>query len=228
MNAHKLQIRVIAMLRLLILVWVPTAVTGEVPQVDTVKAPALRGELLARVERDQEARRAGIDWGAEHGVNGVVDEDSLTDEEKTVYDGLWAEVTRIDTDNTEWLREIVSKRGWLTYSDVGTDGGDAAWLMVQHADADPSFQRQCLDLMTGLPRDEVSQESVAYLTDRVLIKEGKKQVYGTQFVVRDGEWVPLSLEDEENVDTRRAEAGLPPLAEYKAMLEAVMRGEEIE
>ncbi len=42
-------------------------------------------------------------------------------------------------------------------------------------------------------------------------------------------WVPLRLEDEKNVDARRAEAGLPPFDEYKAMLEAMMRGElEIE
>jgi hypothetical protein len=228
MNAHKILTRCITMLSLLILVSVSTATTGEVPQVDTVKAPALRDQLLARVERDQAARQAGINWGAEHGVNGFVDEDSLTSEEKAVHDDLWAEVTRIDADNTEWLNDIVSKRGWLTYSDVGIDGGDAAWLLVQHADADPSFQRLCLDLMTGLPRDEVSQENMAYLTDRVMIKEGKKQIYGTQFEVRDGEWVPAELYDVENVDTRRAEIGLPPLAEYKAMLEAVMRGEEIE
>lgn len=50
-------------------------------------------------------------------------------------------------------------------------------------------------------------------------------MYGTQFVVRDGEWVLLNLEDIENVDDRRADAGLPPLAEYRSMFEAVMRGE---
>ena len=216
------------MMSLLVLVSVSTADAGEVLHVDSVRDPALRDELLARAEKDQEARQAGISWGAEHGVNGFVDVDSLTSEEKAVHDGLWAEVARIDADNTAWLKNIVTKQGWVNYSDVGIDGGDAAWLMVQHADADPSFQWQCLDLMTGLPRDEVSQESVAYLTDRVLIKEGKKQIYGTQFVVRDGEWVPAELDDVENVDTRRAELGLPPLAEYKAMLEAVMRGEEIE
>ena len=124
MNAYKMRIRDIAMLSLLILVSVSTAVTGEVPQVDSVKAPALQGELLARVERDQEARRAGIDWGAEHGDNGIVNKESLTDEERSVYDSIWAEVVRIDRDNTKWLKDIVSKRGWLTYSDVGIDGGD--------------------------------------------------------------------------------------------------------
>jgi hypothetical protein len=53
-------------------------------------------------------------------------------------------------------------------------------------------------------------------------------MYGTQFVVRNGEWVPLGVEDFEEVNARRAEIGLPPLDEYKAMLEAFYRGEEIE
>jgi len=120
------------------------------------------------------------------------------------------------------------EQGWPRYSIVGVDAGDAAWLLVQHADADPSFQRLCLDLMRELPADEMSQSSLAMLTDRVLLKEGKSQIYGTQFVVSDGEWVPLNLENIENVDVRRAEVGMPPLAEYKEMLEAMMRGEELE
>lgn len=223
------QIRCIASLFCIVLLLVSTAHASDEPPIETAKAPALREQVLMRVERDQEARRAAINWAAKHGVNGVVDENSLSEEEKAVYAGLGADVERIDAENTQWLKDIVSERGWLTYSDVGIDGGDAAWLLVQHADADPEFQQQCLGLMSALPKNEVSQSSLAMLTDRVLLKEGKNQIYGTQFVVRDGEWVPLRLEDEENVDARRAEVGLPPMAEYRAMLEAVMRGEvEIE
>ncbi len=201
---------------------------GYTRQADTVEAPALRDELVLRTERDQEARRAAIAWGADHGVDGYVDEELLTVEEQAVHTGLWDEVARIDRDNTEWLKGIINDRGWLTYSEVGIDGGDAAWLLVQHADADPIFQRQCLDLMMAVPPEEMSRSSLALLTDRVLLAEGEKQIYGTQFVVQDDEWVPLRLEDEENVDVRRAEVGLPPLAEYKALLEAMMRGEQIE
>lgn len=189
---------------------------------------ALRDELITRVERDQEARWAAIAWGSEHGVNGIVDEDSLTEQEKGDHAALWAEVSGIDAENTAWLKNIVMEQGWPRYSIVGVDAGDAAWLLVQHADADPSFQRLCLDLMRELPADEMSQSSLAMLTDRVLLKEGKSQIYGTQFVVSDGEWVPLNLENIENVDVRRAEVGMPPLAEYKEMLEAMMRGEELE
>jgi len=189
---------------------------------------ALRDELLTRIEKDQQARFAGIAWAAEHGADGIVDEASLTEQERQEYTALWAEVSRIDAENTAWLKQIVQQQGWPTYSAVGIDAGDAAWLMVQHADADPSFQRLCLDLMSALPADEMSQSSLAMLTDRVLLAEGRGQIYGTQFIVKDGQWVPRDLQDPDNVDARREEIGLPPLAEYKEMLEAVMRGEEIE
>ena len=75
-----------------------------------------------------------------------------------------------------------------------------------------------------LPKEELSQSNLAYLTDRVLLAEGKKQLYGTQFTVVDGKWKPRPLEDEANVDKRRAEVGLPPLAEYTKLIEQAYGG----
>ena len=46
------------------------------------------------------------------------------------------------------------------------------------------------------------------------MKEGKPQVYGTQFKIKGQELIPAPIEDEQNVDRRRAEVGLPSLAEY--------------
>ena len=229
MDNKKLWGRDVASLSLLLMLLLTAAVAGDVQDTDTVSLPDLRDELVIRAAIDQGARKAAIAWAAEHGINGIVDENSLTDEEKAAHAHLQAEVARIDADNTAWLKKIVDERGWLKNSDVGPDGADAAWLIVQHAIGDSLFQRQCLDLMTAVSKDEISQQNLAGLTDRVLLAEGKNQIYGTQFVVREGEWVPLRLEDEKNVDARRAEAGLPPMDEYKAVLEAIMRGElEIE
>ncbi len=121
---------------------------------------------------------------------------------------------RIDTENTERLGEIVERHGWPTYTLVGKDGAQAAWILAQHADSSPKFQRKCLDLMAKVPRDEISRRDVALLTDRVLLAEGKKQVYGTQFTMENGKCKPRPLEDEANVDKRRKEVGLPSLAEY--------------
>ena len=183
------------------------------------EAPAkneqLRKELLQRVEVDQQARGELVKWMTKHqGQSGADGSMTLTPEQQAEFQKIAARVKEADDANTKWLRAVVEKQGWPTITHVGEDGAHAAWLLVQHADADPKFQRQCLDLMTKLPKDQVKGKDLAYLTDRVLLAEGKKQIYGTQFNLVDGKWIPRSLEDEANVDKRRAELGLPPLAEY--------------
>jgi hypothetical protein len=208
------------------LVWSSGAavLAGDPPAAAPVKEPVLRGELLRRSKADQDARNAWIGWINKHGVNGVVDESALSKEKKAEYEKVVARVKDVDEDNTKWLKRVVDKDGWPTKAAVGKDGTDAAFLLVQHADAEPKFQRQCLDRIAPLPKDEVSQSSRAYLTDRVLLAEGKKQVYGTQFTTIDGKLKPRPLEDEANVDKRRAEVGLPPLAEYVKRLEELYGG----
>lgn len=184
-----------------------------------VKEPKLQTELLDRVKTDQAARIAITDFMKKHGTGGMVDVAKLSPELKTEHDKLVHAITDADEHNTKWLAKIIEKQGWPTQSLVGKDGAHSAWLLVQHADADSKFQRKCLDLMTKAPKDEVSQTDVAYLTDRVLLAEGKKQLYATQFTSANGKWEPRPLEDPANVDKRRKEAGLQPLAEYAKMLE---------
>jgi hypothetical protein len=189
------------------------AVSEESTPNAAVAQPQLRAELLQRTKVDQEARRALVNWNKEHG-----DEDLNPDHLKA-YERLVKALEKIDKENTKWLKDAVAKHGWPTITLVGKDGAQAAWLLVQHADAAPKFQRKCLSLMTRLQKHEVSQTNLAYLTDRVLLAEGKKQRYGTQFTLTDGKWTPRPLEDEANVDKRRAELGLPPLADYARQLE---------
>ena len=50
-------------------------------------------------------------------------------------------VGEVDADNTAWLCGVVDHHGWPGASLVGEDGAQAAWLLVQHADQDPGFQR---------------------------------------------------------------------------------------
>ena len=120
----------------------------------------------------------------------------------------------IDAVHTARMKEIVAAHGWPTRSLVGGDGARSAWLLVQHADADPAFQRQCLDLMNELAAEQVSAVDVAYLTDRVLVNEGKHQIYGTQFWIVDGQLVPRPIEDEAGVEARRTQIGMVSMQDY--------------
>jgi hypothetical protein len=184
----------------------------------------LREELLRRTKIDQDARIAITNWLGKQGTKDALDKDRQTAKQKAEFEKLAAAAKKADSENTAWLKQVVENRGWPTRTLVGNDGASSAWLLVQHADADRKFQRKCLDLMVKLPKAEVSQTDIAYLTDRVLLAEGKKQVYGTQFDMVDGKLRPRPLEDEANVDNRRSAIGLPPLAEYAKEMEKVYGG----
>ncbi|HEY3391595.1 MAG TPA: DUF6624 domain-containing protein [Lacipirellulaceae bacterium] len=207
-----------ASILLLALVCCTVARADDAPKASKAKEPELRLELLRRVKADQEARTTLVAWLKKNG-GGVVDPAALPANRKAEYEKRGAAVKKVDQENTERLGVIIEEHGWPAISLVGKDGSHAAWLLVQHADADPKFQRKCLDLMAKLPKTEASQADLAYLMDRVLLAEGKKQIYGTQFTSSGEKWEPRPLEDAANVDKRRAEVGLQPLAEYVKVLE---------
>jgi hypothetical protein len=50
-----------------------------------------------------------------------------------------------------------------------------------------------------------------------------RQLYGTQFHQADGKMKLSPIEDEDNVDRRRKEVGLPTLVEYRKMLEGTYK-----
>jgi hypothetical protein len=165
----------------------------------------LRQELLKMVKEDQDARKEVLKDGSG---------DSPT----------FRKLRKVDQRNTARMKEIIAKHGWPGKGLVGDDGAHAAWLLVQHADEDREFQKRCLALLErAVKAREASAVDLAYLTDRVLVAEKKKQLYGTQFRSVDGKMEPHPIEDEKNVDRRRKEAGLPSMAEYRKMMEELYK-----
>jgi hypothetical protein len=166
---------------------------GQVVSVDD----ELRAELLERAGRDQAARES---LPAEHGMQ------------------QWEEIVApVDLANTPRLREIVDQHGWPGHQLVGEDAAHAAWLLAQHAP--PEFQEQCLPLLEeAAARGDASPRDLAYLRDRVLLHRGEPQLYGTQYIVRDGAVTLWTVADPEGLDERRAALGLEPEAANRARL----------
>jgi len=184
------------------------------PSQPTAQDMALRQELLAMKNEDQRAREALLKV---LGGKGIALEKTSSDPEVVKAIQTLAEV---DKKCRTRMKVIVEKHGWPGKTKVAPDGASAAWLLVQHADADLAFQKECLKLMEAAPRGEVEGQHIAYLTDRILVAEKKKQRFGTQL---DAHFKPLPLEDQDQVDQRRAEVGLPPLAEYLKQAEEAYR-----
>jgi hypothetical protein len=187
---------------------------SQTPPPASVFDNSLREQLLKRVEDDQAARKAVLEWMQKQNLN---DPEAA---KKMVEEPLVKRIAELDQANTKWLKSIIQERGWPGRSMVGDDGAHAAWLLVQHADHDRDFQKLCLKLMKLMAaQGEVSKSDLAYLTDRLRVAENKPQVYGTQFRNENGKMVPVAIEDEAGVDKRRVAVGLPPLAEYRALIE---------
>lgn len=128
----------------------------------------------------------------------------------------------VDHRNTKRLKAIVDEIGWPSISKVGHDGSSNAWLLIQHADHDPDFQKICLKLMKSEPEGEVSKQNIAYLEDRIAVGEGRPQIYGTQFHQdADGQLEPQPIEDVGKVDERRKDMGLETLDEYKKHMQEI-------
>jgi hypothetical protein len=179
-----------------------------------VKEPALRAEIVARKKAEQDVRfelnkLSPGNWS-------FTPEDMKMPEVRAVLERM----AKIDRDNLAWLKGVVDKHGWPGKSLVGRDGAHGAFLIAQHAVTDLEFMAKCLDAIKAAYRaGDAEGQWVALMTDRLLVmKEKKKQLYGTQLVSKDGKLVPQPIEDEENVDARRKELGMPPLADYLKMV----------
>lgn len=147
---------------------------------------SLRNTLLEWRRRDQDLRQNSKDYIAWH---------------------------EFDRASTAWLKSEIAARGWPV--NVGEDGAAAAWLIAQHS-SDLEFQKACLELMRGLPEAQSNAQFVAYLHDRICIREGKPQRYGMQLRPRaNGQgWELFPLEDAGSVASERERIGLEPLEAY--------------
>ena len=168
---------------------------------------ALRGELLKRVETDQAVR---IDLMHKQQAGGSPDSLDIQ------------RMLAVDTANTAWLKGVVESRGWPGRSAVGTDGANAAFLLVQHADRDTGFQAMVLPLMErAYAAGDAEGQQVALLTDRIAAARGEPQVYGSQASITNGRVILKPIRDSAGVDARRARMGLPLLAEYVRVLDSM-------
>ena len=158
-----------------------------------IQYPDIAVKIMAMVKLDQEARA------------------------KFRKDGkVWDE--RVDTRNTRELRRITKKIGWPTRSKVGKRASHGACVLALHADSNRDFQHRCYLSMKSEKPPDVELRDVAHLEDRVRLRFGLRQTYGTQVKLVEGKYVPCPIEDPENVSRRRKTMGLDTLRQNIARL----------
>jgi hypothetical protein len=103
---------------------------------------------------------------------------------------------RVSRENYFFLKRIIERGGWPSSDVVGEEGENSAWLIAQHSDFNVDFQEDCLGLIKNLPLTKERRSYISYLSDRIRINKGKKQIFGTQ----NYNGKPLPIEDMEKLD----------------------------
>jgi len=134
---------------------------------------------------------------------------------KRVVDSLKAIVRTKDSANLALVEQLIQQHGWLSPQDIGFQGSMALFLVIQHADL--KTQKKYYPLIIKAEKEgNILSSSVAILEDRIAIREGRKQRYGSQgyYDKQQKRTLIYPLEDVKNLDSLRKSRGLQPMSQY--------------
>jgi hypothetical protein len=119
----------------------------------------------------------------------------------------------LDLENVEALAELLERHGWPRISEVGEDAAIAAFLVIQHASLEQQ-ERYLPALRERYEQGEAKGGWLAMLADRIRVRRGEPQLYGTQsfFENATGKSGVYAIEDPEHVNERRKALGMKPLS----------------
>lgn len=139
----------------------------------------------------------------------------------------YARMEETDAANQRIVSELLDRGGWP--EGISDESGEALWLVIDHADL--AMQKRYMPLIEEQVRaGKVSKSNYATLLDRMLMREGLPQRYGTQtvshtrLVVGDSARVESvgyvwPVEHPERIDSLRATVGLGPIDEYVRLVD---------
>lgn len=127
---------------------------------------------------------------------------------------LWQSIYQIDSINLGKVEQLIQHYGYPGKSLVGSRLGNTAWLIIQHSPV--VIQEKYLPILQqAADQGEMRKTNMPLLIDRIRVYKGQKQVYGTQVKMEaNGQHSFDAIDDEKNVNKRRAEVGLGPIEEY--------------
>ncbi len=122
-------------------------------------------------------------------------------------DRLESIIVDTDTANQQKVDRLMLECGWPGKLDANR-AAFSAFIVIQHAPLD--YQLKYFERVAAAnKRGEIPSDKFAWLVDRVLVEQGKPQLYGTEFDYGSNELAPIA--DPANLDRRRKTMGLPPM-----------------
>ncbi|SHL46350.1 DUF6624 domain-containing protein [Flavobacterium saccharophilum] len=135
--------------------------------------------------------------------------------DKKKIDSIGKLIGKKDSINLIRVMKILDERGWVGKDVVGSQANQTLFYVIQHSDL--KYQQKYLPMMRdAVKKGNAKAGSLALLEDRVALREGKKQIYGSQVSNHPTTKIPFvfPLEDPDNVDKRRASVGLGTMSDY--------------
>jgi len=113
------------------------------------------------------------------------------------------------------MEKIIAEHGWPKRSMVGRTGASAVFLVIQHAPLETQ-ERYFPMLEAAVADGEARAADMALMIDRILMRKGLPQRYGSQVRPdpQTGERDFFPIEDPANVNARRDSVGLGPIEDY--------------
>lgn len=141
----------------------------------------------------------------------------------------WPIVSIHDKKNLKRIEEIISKYGYPSKKIIGEPTNKAIWYIIQHADK-KVIQKHFPLIQKAGKEKELPMTLVAMMHDRLLMYQGKEQVYGTQGTSKEvlnlktnkTEWISFiwPIKEPEKVNSLRKTIGFTTtIEEYAKMLD---------
>jgi len=129
-----------------------------------------------------------------------------------------------DSANLAFVKSVIQKYGWLGISKIGDKANRTLWLVIQHSPLEIQ-EKYLVIIKASVDKGETRASSYAFLQDRILMRRGEKQLYGTQVIeiTETGENKVYPIQDPSNVDKRRAEIGFEPIEEYLKSMNVIVK-----
>lgn len=128
---------------------------------------------------------------------------------------IWVAKNYINERNQAELKDIINKYGWPNPKELPGDASLGAFLVAQHCE---SLDEQILfynAYKSANYHDTLSLQNLAYMEDRIRLRKGLPQKYGTQFEINEkGETIYPNVQDPKNLNKRRKSIGLKEIDKF--------------
>jgi hypothetical protein len=139
----------------------------------------------------------------------ILEEVFISDQTIRKQDVPFEQFAKENHRNQELVISIIEQCGMPTVKEVGKNNVFIIWLALQHAEK--KYRKKYFPhIEKAVNNGDLPKEQYALMKDRILMDEGKPQIYGTQ--IKNGKLYKLA--SPETVNERRKEMGMEPIEKY--------------